>query len=146
MALIIPLVLSTAVTIANNFLMQKAVTFNTCHIASFLAEQYIRSAWSDRPAFFLRTSCKARKVDDDDDDDDDDNNNNTNNFLHVIIPSQCRCNIFLDLLLLNYLLTPWSRVLLGKLIGSQLVKNFPAFYGTRKFITAFTNARHFSLS
>jgi len=26
-------------------------------------------------------------------------------------------------------LTPWSRVLLEKLIGSQLLKNYPAFYG-----------------
>ena len=30
----------------------------------------------------------------------------------------------------TYLLTPWSRVLLEKLTGSQLVKKFPAFYGT----------------
>ena len=28
----------------------------------------------------------------------------------------------------------------------QLVKKFPAFYGTRKFITAFTSVRHLSLS
>ena len=42
--------------------------------------------------------------------------------------------------------TPWSRVLLGKLIGSQLVKKVPAFYGTRRFITAFTSSRHLSLS
>jgi hypothetical protein len=28
------------------------------------------------------------------------------------------------------ILTLWSRVLLGKLAGSQLVKKFPAFYGT----------------
>ena len=35
-----------------------------------------------------------------------------------------------------------SRDLLEKLTGSQLVKTFPAFYGTRKFITAFTRARH----
>jgi len=28
---------------------------------------------------------------------------------------------------------------------SQLVKKFPAFYGTRRFITAFTSARHLSL-
>ena len=46
----------------------------------------------------------------------------------------------------TYLLTPWSRVLLEKLIGSQLVKKFPAFYGTRKIITAVTSARHLSLS
>jgi hypothetical protein len=39
------------------------------------------------------------------------------------------------------LLTPWSRVLLEKLTGFQLVKKFPAFYGTRRFITAHTSAR-----
>ena len=48
--------------------------------------------------------------------------------------------------LLNYLFTPWNRVLLEKLTSSQLVKKFPAFYGTRRFITAFTGARHLSLS
>jgi len=42
--------------------------------------------------------------------------------------------------------TPWSRDLLEKLTGFQPVKNFPAFYGTRRFITAFTSARHLSLS
>jgi hypothetical protein len=47
--------------------------------------------------------------------------------------------------LLIYLLTPWSRFLLQQLTCSQLVKKFPTFYGTRKFITAFTNARHLSL-
>jgi hypothetical protein len=46
----------------------------------------------------------------------------------------------------NYLLTPRSRVLVEKLTGSQLVKKFPAFYGTRRFITTFTSARHLSLS
>jgi hypothetical protein len=46
----------------------------------------------------------------------------------------------------TYLLTPWSRVLLEKLIGLQLVKKFPAFYGNRSFITALTSARHLSLS
>jgi hypothetical protein len=33
-------------------------------------------------------------------------------------------------LLSTYLLTPWSRVLLEKLTGLQLVKKFPPFYGT----------------
>jgi hypothetical protein len=42
--------------------------------------------------------------------------------------------------------TPWSRVLLEKLTGRQLVKKFPAFYGTRRFITSFTTARHLFLS
>jgi len=45
----------------------------------------------------------------------------------------------------NYLLTPWSRFLLYKLTGLQLVKKFPAFYGTRRFITVVTSARHLSL-
>ena len=48
---------------------------------------------------------------------------------------------------LTYLLiTPWKRVLLEKVTGSQLVKKFPAFYGSRRFITAFTSVRHLSLS
>jgi len=52
-----------------------------------------------------------------------------------------------NLLLHNiYLLTPRSRVLSEKLTGLQLVKKFPAFYGTRRFITAFTSARHLSLT
>jgi hypothetical protein len=33
-----------------------------------------------------------------------------------------------------------------KLIGLQLVKEFPAFYRTRRFITAFTSAHHLPLS
>ena len=45
-----------------------------------------------------------------------------------------------------YLLTPWCRVLLQKLTGLQLVKKFPAFYGTRRFIAALTSVRHLSLS
>ena len=51
-----------------------------------------------------------------------------------------------DLHLLLYLLTPWSRVLFEKLAGLQLVKKFPAFYGTRRFITAFTRARSLSIT
>ena len=64
----------------------------------------------------------------------------------------CICNnlmhftTFLTNVIYWYLLTPWSRVLLKKLKGFQLVKKFPAFYGTRRFITAFTSARHLSLS
>ena len=47
---------------------------------------------------------------------------------------------------LTYLLTPWCRVLLEKLTGLQLVKNFHAFHGTRRFITALTSVRQLSLS
>ena len=43
-------------------------------------------------------------------------------------------------------LTPTCRVLLEKLTGLQLVKKFPAFHGTRRFITALTSIRQLSLS
>jgi len=39
-------------------------------------------------------------------------------------------------------LTPWSRVLLEKLIVTQLVKRFLTFYGTQRFITVFTRVYH----
>jgi hypothetical protein len=45
-----------------------------------------------------------------------------------------------------YSLTPRCRVLLEQLTGLQLVKKFPAFHGTRRFITALTSVRHMSLS
>ena len=45
-----------------------------------------------------------------------------------------------------YLLTPWCRVLLEKVTVLHLVKKFPAFHGTRRFITALTSVRHLSLS
>ena len=47
---------------------------------------------------------------------------------------------------ITYLLTPWCRVLLEKLTDLQLVKKFPAFHGSRMFITALTSVRHLSLS
>ena len=45
-----------------------------------------------------------------------------------------------------YLLIPCSTVLLEELGGSQLVKKFPAFCGTRMFTTALTLALHLPLS
>ena len=51
-----------------------------------------------------------------------------------------------DSRILTYLLTPWCTVLLQKLTGLQLVKKFPVFQGTRRFITALTSIRHMSLS
>jgi len=52
-----------------------------------------------------------------------------------------------DTYVLTYLLiTPWKRVFLEKLTGSQLLKKYPAFYGSQRFITAFTCARHLSLT
>jgi len=46
--------------------------------------------------------------------------------------------------IITYLLSPWNGVLLQKPTGLQLVKKFPAFYGTQMFITALTRARHLS--
>ena len=45
----------------------------------------------------------------------------------------------------DYLLTPWC-IVLEQLTGLQLVKKFPVFHGTRRFITALTSVRHVSLS
>ena len=64
------------------------------------------------------------------------------------IPSRVILNLKSSILLtylLIYLLTPWCTLLLEKLTGLQLVKKFPAFYGTRMFITALTSVRHLSL-
>ena len=45
----------------------------------------------------------------------------------------------------TYLLTPWCRILLKKLTGLQLVKKFPAFHRTRRFITVLTSVYHPSI-
>jgi hypothetical protein len=50
------------------------------------------------------------------------------------------------ILLLSYLLTPWSRVLLEKLTGFAASQEIPRIYGTQKFITVLTSARHLFLS
>ena len=47
---------------------------------------------------------------------------------------------------LTNLLTPWSRVLLEKLTGSAASQEIPRIFGTRRFITVLTSARHLSLS
>jgi len=62
---------------------------------------------------------------------------------------KCFMICFLELLLiylLTYLLTPRCRVLLEQLTSLQLVKKYPAFHGTRMFITTLTSVRHLSLS
>ena len=61
-------------------------------------------------------------------------------FLAYLINAPTNAHIFI------YLLTPRCRVLPEQLTGLQLVKKFPAFYGTRRFITALTSVRHLSLS
>ena len=67
--------------------------------------------------------------------------NFTNMSFHL---SLCYC--LLASLCFACLLAVWSRDFLEKLTASQLVKKFPAFYGSRRFITSFTSARHLSLS
>ena len=47
---------------------------------------------------------------------------------------------------LTYLLTPRSRVLLEKLTGSAASQGIPRIFGTRRFLTVPTSARHLSLS
>ena len=65
---------------------------------------------------------------------------------HKLLPSYvqgfCLPELFHQEALLIYLLTSWCRVLLEKLTDLQLVKKFPAFHGTRRFITALTSVRH----
>jgi hypothetical protein len=48
--------------------------------------------------------------------------------------------------LLTYLLTPWGRVLLEKLtVNFAASQEIPRIYGTQKFLTVPTSARHLSL-
>jgi len=63
-----------------------------------------------------------------------------------LLTKPCKAPFLTFAYLLTYLLIPCSRLFLEKLTGSQLVKKFPAFYETRRFIAAFTTARHLSLS
>ena len=48
--------------------------------------------------------------------------------------------------LLTHLLTPWRRVLLEKLTGSASSQEIPRLFGTRRFLTVPTSARHLSQS
>jgi hypothetical protein len=48
--------------------------------------------------------------------------------------------------IITYLLTRWSRAPLEKLPGSAASQEVPRIFGTRRFITVPTSARHLSLS
>jgi len=69
-------------------------------------------------------------------------------WLKADMPNIIHCFLYEAVCYVNkyYLLTPWCRVLLEKLTGLQLVKKFPAFHGTWRFITTLTSVRHLSLS
>jgi hypothetical protein len=56
------------------------------------------------------------------------------------------CCVLFELLNLYKLTDSMEQSPSWKLIVTQLVKKFPAFYVTRRFITVFTTARHWSLS
>jgi len=60
---------------------------------------------------------------------------------NLVVPSSS-----MYIMLFAYLLAPCSTVLLEKLTDFQPVKKFPAFYGSRRFITQLTSSRHLSLS
>ena len=60
--------------------------------------------------------------------------------------SYIRNGICFKIYLLTHLLTAWSRVLLEKLTGSAASQEIPRIFGTRRFITVLTSARHMSLS
>ena len=67
--------------------------------------------------------------------------------LHQKQDRQCTYNVTLrSVRAIIVLHTPWSKVLLEKLTGSQLVKNYTGFYETRSSITTFRSAHQLSLS
>ena len=72
------------------------------------------------------------------------------NFGATIVTAEVKSVLYssfvIGILSITYLLTPRCRVFLEKLTGLQLVKKFPAFYGTRRFITALTSVCYLSLS
>jgi hypothetical protein len=76
-----------------------------------------------------------------------------NHYFRILLPEFCSNNLIhmspvVDgLPLVSYLLTPWSRVLLEKLtVNFAASQEIPRVYGTRKFLTVPTSARHLSLS
>jgi len=52
---------------------------------------------------------------------------------------------FRHILIITYLLTPWSRVLLEKLTGSAASQEIPHIFWILMFITVLTNSRHLYL-
>ena len=67
-------------------------------------------------------------------------------YLAPRLKKKVRLYVLLFLGFHGLLLNPRCRVLLEMLTGLQLVKKFPAFHGTRRFITALTRVQHLSLS
>jgi len=54
--------------------------------------------------------------------------------------------ILIIIIIITYLLTPRSRVLLEKLTGSAASQEITRIFGTRSFLTVLSSTRHLSLS
>ena len=65
--------------------------------------------------------------------------------LHYVLLENCTSFLFM-VSVCEKLTNTCSTVLTEKLTDTRAVKKFPATYGTRRFITTFTSARHLSLS
>ena len=67
---------------------------------------------------------------------------------HLFLCSVCINSRFLSCVYFTKLNLLFTYLLHGaeKVTSLQLIKKFPAFYGNRRFITAFTSARHLYLS
>jgi hypothetical protein len=50
------------------------------------------------------------------------------------------------IIIIKIIITPCSRSLPEEVTAPQVLKKFPAFYGTQMLITSLTRARHLSLS
>jgi len=65
-------------------------------------------------------------------------------WLHILL-GPC-WSMYVALFGITYLLTPWNRVLLEKLTGSEASQEIPRIFGIRRFLTIPTIACHLSLS
>jgi len=61
-------------------------------------------------------------------------------------PAECNPTSYRSLKVIFYIIPIIERIILEKLIVSQLVKKFTKFCRARTFITAFPTARHVTLS
>jgi hypothetical protein len=73
-------------------------------------------------------------------------NSLTPKYLVYVVQSCMVARKYLTLQFDNLFYSLTSRVVLEKLTGSQPAKNFPAFYGNRRFTTIYTNVRYLFLS
>ena len=121
-----------SLTILRSFMCQSEIITQDCDRRFNITKYYNRSSkcWNS----FSLLSFKFHKV----------VNSSLNRTL--ISHSNVRANSSTPLSLTSWVTKYMQRVLFEKLKACQLVKKFPTFYGTQKFITAFKRAPHLSLS